>query len=53
MASCAHYSLLIDAYVEVDSKTEILFTPSWEGILTMIAITLAGLWLYRQRTQKT
>ena len=47
-------TLLIDGYVNVNSKTEILFTPSWEGILTMIAITFVGLWLnkYRIRNQR-
>jgi hypothetical protein len=53
MSNIIILTLLIDGYVEVDSKTEILFTPSWEGILTMIAITLAGLWLYRQKIQKS
>jgi membrane protease YdiL (CAAX protease family) len=42
-------TLLIDGYGKVDSKTELLFTPSWEGILTMVLIVIAGLWLYRQR----
>jgi membrane protease YdiL (CAAX protease family) len=46
-------TLLIDGYAEVSDKTEILFTPSWEGIVSMILITLAGLWLYRQRMQST
>ena len=53
MSNIIILTLLIDDYVEVDSKTEILFTPSGEGILTMIAITLAGLWLYRQKIQKS
>jgi membrane protease YdiL (CAAX protease family) len=44
-------TLLMDGHVEVSSKTEVLFTPSWEGILTMVLITLAGLWLYRRRIQ--
>jgi membrane protease YdiL (CAAX protease family) len=42
-------ALLVDGYADVSSKTELLFTPSWEGILTMVLILLAGLWLYRQR----
>lgn len=46
-------TLLVDGFVDISSKTEMVFTPSWEGILTMILIALAGLWLYRQRTQKT
>jgi hypothetical protein len=52
MSNIIILTLLIDGYVEVNSKTEFLFTPSWEGILTMIMITIAGLWLYRQRMQK-
>ena len=53
MSNVIILTLLIDGYVEVGSKTELLFTPSWEGILTMIMITIAGLWLYRQRIQKS
>ena len=44
-------TLLVDGYLNVAQKTEFLFTPSWEGILSMLLITLAGLWLYRKRTQ--
>ena len=45
-------TLLIDGYVEVQTKTEFLFTPSWEGVLTMLLVTVAGLWLYKKRKAK-
>jgi membrane protease YdiL (CAAX protease family) len=49
MSNVIILTLLVDGYAKVNSNTEFLFTPSWEGILTMILITLAGFWLYRQR----
>ena len=45
-------ALLTEGFVEISPTAELLFTPSWEGLLTMILITAAGLWLYRQRAQK-
>ena len=45
-------TLLIDGYVEVQTKTEFLFSPSWEGVLTMLLVTVAGLWLYKKRKAK-
>jgi membrane protease YdiL (CAAX protease family) len=38
-------TLLLDGYVSVSNA---LFTPSWEGVLTMILIAVAGVWLYRR-----
>ena len=50
MSNIVVLTLLVDSFIEISDQTEILFTPSWEGILTMILITLAGLWVYRERT---
>ncbi|MBN1536682.1 MAG: CPBP family intramembrane metalloprotease [Anaerolineales bacterium] len=45
-------TLLVGGYLDVAEKTEILFTPSWEGIISMVLITLAGLWLYQHRMHR-
>lgn len=45
-------ALLIGGFLEINPAVEEFFTPSWEGILTMILITAAGLWLYRRRIPK-
>jgi membrane protease YdiL (CAAX protease family) len=52
MSNVVILTLLVDGYVDVNSKTEWFFTPSWEGVLAMALITLAGWWIYRQRTKK-
>jgi membrane protease YdiL (CAAX protease family) len=49
MSNIVILTLLVDGYIEVASKTEFLFTPSWEGILCMVLIGAGGLWLYRRR----
>jgi membrane protease YdiL (CAAX protease family) len=36
---------------QVKQQTEFLFTPGMEGVLSMVGIALAGLWLYRQRKE--
>ena len=53
MSNVLILTLLVDGFVEVPRETEILFTPSWEGILTMIIVAMAGLWLFRKRMQNT
>ena len=53
MSNIIILTLLVGGYLDVAKGTEFLFTPSWEGIITMILITLAGLWLYRRRTHYT
>ncbi len=45
MSNVVILTLLVDGHVSVSSA---LFTPSWEGVLTMIFITAAGVWLYRR-----
>jgi membrane protease YdiL (CAAX protease family) len=45
MSNIVILTLLLDGYVSVSNA---LFTPSWEGVLTMIFITVAGVWLYRR-----
>ena len=53
MSNIIILTLLVDGYLDVTKATEFLFTPSWEGIISMILITLTGLWLYRWRTHNT
>ena len=45
-------TLLVQGFVKTSTGTEFLFTPGMEGILSIVLITLAGLWLYRQRIQR-
>lgn len=45
--------VLTGGFFQVARQTEFLFTPGMEGILGIVLITLAGLWLYRQRIQQT
>jgi membrane protease YdiL (CAAX protease family) len=45
-------TLFSGGFIKILSQTEIIFTPSWEGIITMILITAAGLVLYRIRNKK-
>jgi membrane protease YdiL (CAAX protease family) len=52
MSNIILITLLVDGHAKVSGNTEILFTPSWEGLISMVLITLAGLWLYRQRMYK-
>lgn len=52
MSNIIILTLLMDGFANVSSKTEFLFTPSWEGVLTMILIAVAGWWLYQQRVRK-
>ena len=51
MSNVIILTLLVDGYLSVAKETEFLFTPSWEGIITMILITLTGLWLYQRRAR--
>ena len=51
MSNAIILPLLIDSYLRVDSEMEFLFTPSWEGVLTMFLIAMTGLCLYRQKAQ--
>jgi membrane protease YdiL (CAAX protease family) len=44
--------VLTGGFFQVARQTGFLFTPGMEGILSIVLITLAGLWLYRQRIQK-
>jgi len=52
MSNILILSLLMEGFVEINPVAELVFTPSWEGILTMVLVTAAGLWLYRQREKK-
>lgn len=52
MSNILILSLLMEGFVEINPVAELVFTPSWEGILTMVPVTAAGLWLYRQREKK-
>jgi len=49
MSNIVILTLLVDGFLEVSEKTDFLFTPSWEGVFTMILVALVGLWLFRKR----
>ena len=51
MSNAVIMTLLIDGFIQVDSRSAFLFTPSWEGLCSMLLIALAGLWLFRQRVK--
>lgn len=42
-------SLLVDGFVKVNQSLHWLFTPSWEGLIAMVLILTAGLWLLNGR----
>jgi membrane protease YdiL (CAAX protease family) len=45
-------TLLIDGHVHLSSGTAFLLTPSWEGVLSMVLIAGAGLWLYQRQPSR-
>ena len=51
MSNAVIMTLLIDGFVQIDSRSAFLFTPSWEGLFSMILTAAAGLWLFRQRAK--
>jgi membrane protease YdiL (CAAX protease family) len=42
---------IIAGLYQIKRVTEFLFTPGMEGLLSIVLITFAGWWLYKQRTQ--
>ena len=46
-------TLLMQDFIEIPSNTHFLFTPSHEGILTIILFTLIGIIIYRKRRKMT
>ena len=44
--------VLTGGFFQVARQTGFLFTPGMEGILSIILITLAGLWLHQQRIRR-
>jgi membrane protease YdiL (CAAX protease family) len=44
--------VLTGGFFQVRRRTGFLLSPGMEGILSIVLITLAGLWLYRQRIQR-
>lgn len=41
--------LILDNYIEISSKMELLVTPGMEGVLSIIFITMVGVGLYLLR----
>ncbi len=46
MSNIVITTLLVEGHVSVSNA---LFTPSWEGVLTMVLMASAGVWLCRRR----
>ena len=42
-------TLLLDGFVDINASMQWLFTPSWEGIVSLLLILAAGLWVHRKR----
>ncbi|MBI9043123.1 MAG: CPBP family intramembrane metalloprotease [Anaerolineaceae bacterium] len=51
MSNVLIVTLLVEGFVELKPETAFLFTPSWEGFLTMIFIGWLGLWLVRRQNK--
>jgi len=45
-------TLLVSKLVQVPARWALFFTPSWEGLLSMLIVLAAGMYVYRQRMEK-
>ena len=43
-------TLIMQGFVRLNNQTEIALTPGMEGVVSILLVVIAGLWLYRQRT---
>lgn len=42
-------TMLVEGFVQINSGTRLLFTPSWEGLLSLLLILQTGFWLFAKR----
>lgn len=42
-------SLFVDDQIIISNRTAIVFSPNWEGLISMILIAISGIWLFRIR----
>ena len=49
LSNCLTVTLLTGGHLKVAPRTELIFTPGWHGIISIILFALAGFWLMRKK----